>query len=331
MINVILFYKDEDEETRRVLAKLDELQNRTPHNLVKIRIQDDPVLKARMEGDVPLIEVGPYVLKRPIEGSAIQVALAAAADRQNQLLKMGDTKYEARVKKGEVITRTDKVSYWITQRYMLAISFFLVLYVGLPFLAPVLMKMGLNLPAKAIYTAYSPLCHQFAFRSFFLFGEQNIYPRDLAHMEGVKSYEEITGEKAINLFTARRFIGNPTYGYKVALCERDIAIYGGLFLFGLLFMVTGRRIKPIPWYIWVLLGLVPMGLDGISQLPSLLRDLFPSVNFMRESTPILRLITGGLFGIMTAWFVFPMIEESMVDTRLTLLRKISAYNQRNTI
>jgi len=35
----------------------------------------------------------------------------------------------------------------------------------------------------------------------------------------------------------------------------------------------------------------------------------------RESTPLLRTITGFLFGFATAWFGYPMAEEAMRDTQ----------------
>ena len=101
-------------------------------------------------------------------------------------------------------------------------------------------------------------------------------------------------------------------GYKVALCERDVAIYGGILLFGVLFAVTGRRFPPLPWYLWLLAGMVPIALDGVSQLlsqPPL--SLIP----FRESTPFYRVLTGALFGITTAWFSFPVIEDSMAQSR----------------
>jgi uncharacterized membrane protein len=52
------------------------------------------------------------------------------------------------------------------------------LIVGLPWLAPVLMKIGATGPARAIYHVYSFLCHQLANRSFFLFGSnRNLLPQ----------------------------------------------------------------------------------------------------------------------------------------------------------
>jgi peptidoglycan/LPS O-acetylase OafA/YrhL len=63
-------------------------------------------------------------------------------------------------------------------------------------------------------------------------------------------------------------------------------------------------------------------LDGGSQLSSslpFLPDWFPA----RESTPLLRVVTGALFGITTAWFLYPYVEESMRETRALLARKFA--------
>ncbi len=121
---------------------------------------------------------------------------------------------------------------------------------------------------------------------------------------------------------ARNFLGDDRIGYKVALCQRDMAIYASMLAFGLLFSLTGNRIRPVRWYIWIFIGLVPIGLDGFSQLPGLMNRV-PEWLLVRESTPLLRSITGALFGITTAWYLFPLIEMSMRETREILFRKIS--------
>jgi uncharacterized membrane protein len=112
----------------------------------------------------------------------------------------------------------------------------------------------------------------------------------------------------------------------VAICERDIAIYTGILLFGIIFSFAKNRIKSIPWYIWMLFGIVPIGLDGASQLPSLLSFL-PKWLPLRESTPLLRAITGALFGITTAWYGYPLIDESVQDSRRMLLQKRAIIEQ----
>jgi uncharacterized membrane protein len=170
-----------------------------------------------------------------------------------------------------------------------------------------------------------------------LFGEQAYYPLKDAGISGVKTFEEATGIADVHnpassaRFDARQFVGNETVGYKMALCERDIAIYGSIFLFGLLYAAAGRRLKPLHWIAWMLIGMGPIGLDGFSQLFSQmewtwLANLLP----YRESTPFLRLLTGGLFGLATAWFAYPYMEESIAETRQFFLKKFASITQNNS-
>jgi uncharacterized membrane protein len=182
------------------------------------------------------------------------------------------------------------------------------------------MNVGATTPAGIIYRAYSYVCHQFAFRSWFLFGEQVAYPRAEAGISGLISFQQATGLAGNDLLSARAFEGNAQIGYKVALCERDVAIYVGILLFGILFALVRRRLKPIHLLIWILIGIVPIGLDGLSQLISQSPlNLIP----FRESTPLLRTLTGFLFGFITAWFGYPYVQESMVENRNYLEGKLS--------
>jgi len=65
--------------------------------------------------------------------------------------------------------------------WLFAVNVVVALFVGLPFLAPVLSAFGFDAPANAIYAWYQLVCHQWAFRSYFLFGQQPIYgPETLA-------------------------------------------------------------------------------------------------------------------------------------------------------
>jgi uncharacterized membrane protein len=69
---------------------------------------------------------------------------------------------------------------------------------------------------------------------------------------------------------------------------------------------------------------VPIGLDGFTQLFSQIPSAFiQSILPYRESTPFLRVLTGFLFGFTTAWFMFPLIEETMSDTRRMLSKKFA--------
>ncbi len=186
----------------------------------------------------------------------------------------------------------------------------LLVYGLLPFGAPVLMKAGFTGAAQLIYQPYKLVCHTFAFRSFFLFGQQVVYPRG----NGDGEFERATGipDTPIGSLEARDFQGNEQVGYKVALCQRDLAIYLALALNGIAFSFVRRRAKPLPWLWFILIGLVPIGLDGFSQLFA--QWPFNILPF-RESVWYLRVITGSLFGFSVAWLVFPLIEETVRGMR----------------
>lgn len=326
MITVTLYRKPACVECDQVALALNDLQSVVPHQLVVLDVESDPNLNELIDGQVPTVQVGPYKLKHPFSKQDLQVALGAAQDRHQHLERVGDTGYQSRLQRGHTVTGADRFSYWFSNHYMVVFNLFFLIYAGLPFLAPVFMKMGANIPARVIYTIYSPLCHQFAFRSWFLFGEQPAYPRALADVSGLAPYEQTILQNSQDVAFARSFIGNETVGYKVAFCQRDIAIYGSIFLFGLLFALTGRRLKSLPWYFWLLVGIAPIGLDGFSQLPGL--STLPVVAWLpiRESTPLLRTLTGAFFGLTTAWYGYPFVEQTMLETRQLLARKIAVVS-----
>ncbi len=329
MLTVTLYTRVDCHLCEEVKAHLEALQERFPHRLVEVDIESDPSLHERYALEIPVVEIGPYRLKAPITLQELTVALGAARDRHEQLSRLGDEAYQARLERGQKITWGDRFSFWLSRHYLALLNLVVLIYVGLPFLAPVLMKSGATAPANVIYTAYSPLCHQLSFRSWFLFGQQAYYPRAAAGIEGVQTFDQALGIEdsadADFFLQARRFRGNETLGYKVALCERDVAIYGAMVIFGLLYALTGRRIRPLHWSVWILAGWGPIGLDGFSQLFSQMNlPLLSAVLPYRESTPLLRTLTGFLFGFTTAWFAYPYIEETMRETRQILLKKFAA-------
>jgi uncharacterized membrane protein len=330
MLNVTLYTRKNCTLCDEAKAELNGMQSQFPHHLAEVDISSDAALTAKYDIEIPVIEVGPYTLKAPITRQKLQMYLGAATDRKNQLEKLGDADYQARVLKGKTISFGDRLSFWIARHYLLLLNLFIFFYIGLPFLAPVLMKAGAEIPARAIYTIYKPLCHQFGFRSFFLFGEQAYYPLKEANMSGVKTFEQVTNipnlddPYSVSRLQAREYIGDETVGYKIALCERDTAIYIAILLFGIVFAVTGRRFKSLHWMLWLLIGIAPIGLDGFSQLFSQFNwTWLMSVIPYRESTPYLRALTGALFGFMTAWFAYPNIEESMGETRQYYIKKLA--------
>jgi uncharacterized membrane protein len=327
MISVTLYTREGCELCEKAEADLKALQAVIPHQLAILDIDSDPSLRETFALEIPVVEAGPFKLKAPFTRQELQMTLGAAADRRSQLENLNDKTFKINSSGIQTITTADKLSFWIAKHYLAVFNLFLILYIGIPFLAPVFKKVGWNGPAEAVYKIYRPLCHQWAFRSFFLFGEQVYYPHAAARIPGVLTFEQVSGITDLtdpSRLQARLFEGNAILGYKIALCERDVAIWGSMALFGLVFALIGRRIPKLHWLIWVLVGVGPIGLDGFSQLFSQIPSTFlQTILPYRESTPFLRVMTGLLFGIMTAWYMFPLIEESMADTRRLLARKFA--------
>jgi uncharacterized membrane protein len=215
------------------------------------------------------------------------------------------------------VIAADRFIFWLSKRWLAVFNVLALLYVGLPFLAPTLMHLGAEGAASLIYTMYRPLCHQLPQRSWFLFGPQLAYR--------LPELMELAGDAVTGPFS-NSFVGNEALGYKVAFCQRDTAIYGAIFLFGLLFGVLrrGGSVRPLAWWAYILLGLVPMGLDGGYQLLSYaLPVLFPGISLQPfETTPLMRVLTGALFGWATVWLAYPYVQESMDDVRVSLQRRL---------
>ena len=332
MISVTLYSRAGCKLCDKAEQDLKALQDVIPHKLTVIDIDSEPSFRDAYALEIPVIEAGPFKLTAPFTRQDLQMTLGAAADRRAQLEKINDKAFQLNTSGSQSISSADRLSYWLSKHYLAIFNFFLLLYVGVPFLAPVFKKTGWNGPAEVVYKIYSPLCHQWAFRSFFLFGEQAFYPHAAAKVPGILTFEQVSGISDLNdpsRLNARRFEGTPLLGFKVAFCERDVAIWGAIALFGLMYAATGRRLHKMHWIVWLLVGLVPIGLDGFSQLFSQIPMAFIQTYLpYRESTPFLRTLTGFIFGFSTAWFMFPLIEETMADTRRLLSKKFATLKPR---
>lgn len=157
-------------------------------------------------------------------------------------------------------------------------------FVALPLVAPLLMATGHPDLAAPIYAAYHYVCHQWAFRSYFLFGEAATYPPDVLG-------------NLVGAYEMYGVIGSPELGYKVAFCERDLAIYLTVLISGLVYARLRRRLGGLGLLAYALL-ILPMALDGFSQLFG-----------WRESTPELRVLTGALFGLASVWLIYPRVDD----------------------
>ncbi|MCP5098811.1 MAG: DUF2085 domain-containing protein, partial [Chloroflexi bacterium] len=155
-------------------------------------------------------------------------------------------------------------------------------------------------------------------------------------------FAEVTPNNWAQFFVAaQRFLGNEQMGYKTALCERDMSIYGFVLIAGLLYAVLRKRfnIKPLSLWLFILIGMGPIGLDGFSQLfgyyftpldgsvATGLRASLQTFAPLRESTPFLRSFTGAIFGFMLAWLAYPHLDAGMRSTARELEAKLKRIGE----
>lgn len=235
-----------------------------------------------------------------------------------------------------LVIAVDQFAFWFTSHWLalfVAASGVLVLT---PFLAPALMKIGATGPASIIYAFYGLLCHQLPQRSIFLFGPRPMY--SLAEIKAVWPLDGFLG--------LRQFVGNPEMGYKVAWSERMISLYGSLWFGAILFALVRTRLRSLSPAAWLVVGVLPMGLDGLihmlndavagtsgagfrdnnAWLQALTGDRLPAWFYGGDAlgsfNSDMRWLTGILFGLTTVWLLFPALETAMRDLQAQTARQL---------
>jgi uncharacterized membrane protein len=203
----------------------------------------------------------------------------------------------------DLVLFLDRQIYGLTFHWIAWANLALALYVLPAIAAPLLLAGGHAGASELIYTLYGPpVCHQLPERSFFFLGPRLAYSAEELSASGV-SLPADPGQR-------RLFVGEVGLGYKMAFCQRDLALYGGAFLFGALYAVLRRRLKPLGVK-GLLLFLAPLAVDGTLQILRL-----------HESTPALRLMTGLLAAAGGVWFLYPIVDLSMLDLRRKAAAKL---------
>ena len=210
---------------------------------------------------------------------------------------------------------------WFRKNFMVLIIMLLFFYLFFAFSAPVFMKLEFSKLGKYIYVIYSNFCHQFAHRSWFLFGEQYFYPAYVDADSRLRTLHDVFGVFSENIQESREIIGNETAGYKVAICQRDVAIYGSMIVIALIFQFSHKKIIKLPFWLWFIFAIIPIGIDGFWQLISSSNIDILKVS-SHESTPLIRTITGVLFGFFTGWYLYPAIEETFEDETAGIIKRV---------
>jgi uncharacterized membrane protein len=223
-------------------------------------------------------------------------------------------------------SRVHRFTLWFSRHWLLLFGLLLTLYVTLPWLAPLAMQMGWTNLGHALYLAYATQCHQLPQRSIFLFGDQAMYS-----LGDIQAAWQVTS----NPMVLRQFIGSAEFGWKVAWSDRMVYMYGSLLFFGLLYAPLRRRIRPLPFWLFVLF-LLPMAVDGVSHaisdlagvgagfrdhnawLATLTANSLPATFYAGDAlgsfNSWMRLLSGLFFGLGVAWLALPRLESGFADT-----------------
>jgi uncharacterized membrane protein/glutaredoxin len=133
------------------------------------------------------------------------------------------------------------------------------------------------------------------------------------------------------------------FGYQVAFCYRNTALYGGVLLFGIGYGLA--RDRDVPWLRWLkdplpwwglAMLMLPMLVDGITHMLGLRDSMLSYVEepsygtFLVGSQPLslnwwLRIATGLLAALGAVWFAYPRMERTIEESEaMRLVYKQSA-------
>lgn len=95
------------------------------------------------------------------------------------------------------------------------------------------------------------------------------------------------------------------YDHQFAWCTRDVFIWMALLMVAI--WVRFNNPKPIKWY-WIIPFMIPIALDGGIQTIATIWGYSSGVPYYM-STNIMRMLTGGFFGIGLGLVLFPQLQQ----------------------
>jgi uncharacterized membrane protein len=217
----------------------------------------------------------------------------------------------------------DRRILWLSKHWLAALNIFMLLFVGLPFLAPILLAAGYSGPANFIYSLYRMTCHQLPSRSYFIFGQQVAFcQRDVAIYGSM-----LLGGLVFGL-VRHRLHPLPVGWYILFLVP--IALDGGmqlasiwlevgipinlLWAIGLIAlgiaMTILRYLRYLSWHSYLFFAFGPLALLYLQYVGP------------HTSNWLLRTITGFIFAFGTVWFTYPYLETAFADIHRQLNLKL---------
>lgn len=221
--------------------------------------------------------------------------------------------------------------------YYIAVSFLLILVISI-FLPPFLVYSGNESSASWLYNLHS-YDHQWIYRSECLFKDQkgsfsiqDCIPLGSEKFSKISTIYTKNGDPFYNgIFTeynqnqigenkAEKVERDGLVGYKFANDTRDYAIYLPWFLVMAIYpYLFGKGKTEVPDWVWFAVALVPIGIDGTTQL---IAGIFGDPSYywlhsfgLKESTNLIRWITGGIAGAAMGYYFVPMVNHLAKKTK----------------
>ncbi len=218
---------------------------------------------------------------------------------------------------------TDEGILWLSKHWLAMVNIFFFLFVGLPFLAPILLANGYTDAANTIYRMYHIVCHQMPSRSYFITGEQVAFCQ-----RNVAIYATLLlGGLLFNF--VRDQLRPPALRWYVFFLV-PIALDAGM-------QMASEWLQFMPMSMLWAIGLVAMGITS-AILHSRNYLTWHSYLFFvwgplaliylqyfgpHQSNWVLRTITGFIFGFGTVWFAYPYLEQRFNSIQQEVISKLA--------
>lgn len=179
--------------------------------------------------------------------------------------------------------------------YLGYLAFFLIL-TGSILIVPLL---AFDNDMGAAYAAFSVTCHQKLSRSLCIFNDGGGYWIADCTSQGGNFVTSPADRTMVEV------VYDGVRGMKMPVCSRDIGLYAAMLIGGLLYPLARKLDDDVPPSVFLILALVPIGIDGGIQIVSEI-GLLPVVY---ESTNLVRVVTGGVAGLAAAFYAIPILAN----------------------
>ncbi len=151
-----------------------------------------------------------------------------------------------------------------------------------------------------MYAMFSPFCHQKTQRSLCIYENTigDCYDQNII-------YNQLTTEIVVE--------NSQGTGYKLPVCARDVSFFLFMLIGGIIiYLYKGTSYSYIPPLIVFILFILPLAIDGITQILDL-----------RQSTNLLRIITGMFAGVIMPFFIIGLLnKKNESNKKISAKRKV---------